>query len=819
MKNFYKYTILKFPLVTLLISAVFIFFLSTYSTKLEIDASSQTLLLENDDDLNYFREVSTRFQTSDVLMLTFKPNGDLLDSQSLDTLGSIITDIEKLPEVKSIISILNAPLFQSPIMDLADLVNDVRTLKTDGIDKELVRNELKTSPLYKGTLVSKDFTTTAVVINLKKDEKFYSLLNKRNELLFKEELTKEEEKSLKLLDIEFKQYRDLLRIRESENIKQLRQIVSKYEDSGQIFLGGASMIASDVIGFIKKDLIVYGVGLVFVFIIILWIIFRQIRWVVFPILICLVSVTASTGLLGLFGWEITVLSSNFIALQLILTISIVLHLIVRYRELAIIYPRASQYKLVLNTMLSKANPSFFAVATTIVGFGSLVLSNIKPVIDLGWMISSSIMLSLVISFIIFPAVLIMLQRTKPNTIFEDSFTLPQKCAFIVQNYPKYIYATVAIVIIFAIYGSSKLEVENSFINYFKKSTHIYQGMEVIDRDLGGTTPLDVIIKFKDIPQVLEEEFDDEFSSFDDEFDGTKDEEHYWFTPNKMNLLMKVHDYLQNKEHIGSVQSFATMLKVGRVLNKGEDLDSLKLALIYTKLPDEYKNMIVTPYINIEENEVRFFTRVIDSNDSLKRDILIKQMYKDLAEIIDADVAEYRISNLMVLYNNMLQSLFDSQIKTLGFVLGVILLTFIVLFRNLKVAFIAILVNIVPIGIVFAIMGIFGIPLDIMTITIAAISIGIGVDDTIHYIHRFKEELKHDHDYTNAMIRSHKSIGYAMYYTSLVVVCGFSILVLSNLVPTIYFGLLTVLVMITMLISALILLPKLLILLKPYTPNK
>lgn len=819
MKNFYKYTILKFPLITLLISAFFIFFLSTYSTKLEIDASSQTLLLENDDDLKYFREVSTRFQTSDVLMLTFKPNGDLLDSQSLDTLESIITDIEKLPDVKSIISILNAPLFESPIMDLADLVNDVRTLKTNGIDKELVRNELQTSPLYKGTLVSKDFTTTAVIINLKKDEKFYSLLNKRNELLFKNELTKEEEKSLKLLDVEFKQHRDLLRIKESENIKQLRQIVSKYDDSGQIFLGGASMIASDVIGFIKKDLIVYGVGLVFVFIIILWIIFRELRWVVFPILICLVSVTASTGLLGLFGWEITVLSSNFIALQLILTISIVLHLIVRYRELAIIYPRASQYKLVLNTILSKANPSFFAVATTIVGFGSLVLSNIKPVIDLGWMISSSVMLSLVISFIIFPAVLIMLKRVKPNTIFEDSFTLTQKCAYLVQTYPKYIYTTVAIVIIFAIYGSSKLEVENSFINYFKKSTHIYQGMEVIDRDLGGTTPLDVIIKFKDIPQVQEAEFDDEFSSFDDEFDSTKDEDHYWFTPNKMDLLMKVHDYLQNKEHIGSVQSFATMLKVGRVLNKGEDLDSLKLALIYTKLPTEYKNMIVTPYINIEENEVRFFTRVIDSNDTLKRDILIKQMYQELAEIIDEDVAEYRISNLMVLYNNMLQSLFDSQIKTLGFVLGVIFLTFVVLFRNLKVAFIAIFVNIVPIGIVFAIMGMFGIPLDIMTITIAAISIGIGVDDTIHYIHRFKEELKHDHDYINAMIRSHKSIGYAMYYTSLVVVCGFSILVLSNLVPTIYFGLLTVLVMITMLTSALILLPKLLILLKPYTNSK
>ncbi|MFA6685615.1 MAG: MMPL family transporter [Arcobacteraceae bacterium] len=816
MKNFYKYTVFKFPVLTIILSAIFIVFISSYSSKLEIDASSQTLLLENDDDLNYFREVSKKFGTSDIIMMTFKPNYDLLDDRSLQKIDEITKDIEKLPLVKNVTNILNVPLFESPVMELADLVNDVRTLKTPDIDKNLVREEFKNSPIYKGALVSKDLTTTALIINLKKDEKYLEILNSRNELLFKENRTKEEDIQLAQIEKEFKAYRDEVREKEAKNIQDLRDIITKYENEATIFIGGASMIASDVIGFIKNDLAVYGIGLVLIFIVVLWIIFREVRWILVTLGMCLIAVVVSTGLLGYFGWEVTVLSSNFIALQLILTISIVLHLVVRYRELVLKYPLASQYKLLMNTILSKLNPSLFAVLTTMVGFASLVLSNIKPVIDLGWMISSSILVSLVLSFILFPAVMLLLGKSKPNTTFEDHFTLTKYCASVVIKYPKYIYATVVFTVIVSFIGIAKVDVENSFINYFKKSTDIYQGMEVIDRDLGGTTPLDVIVKFKDLPKAQETvKVEDEFSEFEDEFANSGDEEQYWFTPAKMELLMKVHNYLEGISHIGSVQSFATMLKVGRTLNNGNDLDSLKLALIYTKLPSQYRDVIVTPYINIEANEVRFFTRVIDSDDTLKRDKLIKQIYSDLGQIIPEETAEFRVSNLMVLYNNMLQSLFDSQIKTIGFVIGVIFVMFIFLFRNFTVAFIAIFVNVVPIGIVFAIMGIFNIPLDIMTITIAAISIGIGVDDTIHYIHRFKEELKVDHDYTQAMIRSHRSIGFAMYYTTVVVIAGFSILVLSNLVPTIYFGLLTVLVMATMLTSALILLPRMLIALNPY----
>lgn len=582
------------------------------------------------------------------------------------------------------------------------------------------------------------------------------------------------------------------------------------------------MIATDIISFVKNDLVIYGTTLILLLIAILWIIFREIKWVLLSVLICALSVIATSGMLGFFNWEVTVISSNFISLQLIITISIVLHLIVRYRELSSKYTNSSQSKLVLNTMLSKFSPSFFAIITTIAGFGSLLLSNIQPVINLGWMMSAGIAISLIISFLVFPAILILLRKSKPNKSFENNLHFIEVAINIVKNKGNLILIGSIVLIIFSLTGASKLLVENSFISYFKENTEIYKSMKIIDQKLGGTTPLDVIINFdikdKNNKEKKEETNnpDDMLSSFEDEFNTSSNDAQYWFTNYKMNIISKVHNYLESIKYIGKVQSLATMLEVGKILNDGKDLDSFKLALLYKKLPQEYKSIILDPYIDIDKNQARITMRIVDSNKDLRRDELLKQIKKDLTKIVGDDNVEIRLSNLMVLYNNMLQSLFDSQVKTLGFVILSLFIMFLLLFRSLILATIAILANIVPISIVFGIMGWTGIPLDIMTITIAAISIGIGVDDTIHYIHRFKEEFKKDHNYENAMMRSHRTIGFAMVYTSVAVMVGFSILVLSNLIPTIYFGLLTVIVMATILLSAILLLPRLLILFKPFS---
>ena len=820
----YQKFILKYPLTILALLLVGILSFGTYAAKLEIDASAETLLLDDDNDLAFARTVAKRFETDDILILVYKPKQGLLSKESLQTLADISSDLEKLPGVKSVDSLINVPLLFSPIREVNDLLHDTRTLKSSDMNLSLARREFLTSPLYKESLVNKDFTISSILIHLYDDPEYFTLLEKRNLLLQKQKvssLTGEERQTLRHTNSAFKKHRDEQRILENDNIREIRSLMSKYQDNATFFLGGVQMISNDIVGFVKNDLIVYGSILVLLLILVLGIVFRKPRWVVLPLLICALSVVAITSSLGFFGWEITVISSNFIALQLIITISIVLHLIVRYEELLAQYPHASSQRLILLTMLSKATPTFFAILTTIAGFSSLLFSHIHPVINLGWMMSAGIAMSLIISFIVFPTVLMLLGKTAPAKRRESIFSLPAKCAAIVLNDKKSIFIITLLAILFSMTGASRLIVENSFINYFKKDTEIYKGMQIIDRELGGTTPLDVVITFEEVKTVsspvTETEEDEE--SFEDEFNALENRDQYWFTDEKITIIKRVHDYLLRIAQIGDVQSFATLLDTGRILNDNKDLDSIDLAILYRELPRKYRDIILSPYVNIEYSQARFATRIVDSNEALRRDALLKKITHDLNHMIDPDVATVQLSNLMVLYNNMLQSLFHSQITMLGLVVMILFLMFLLLFRSLQLTLIAMIVNIIPIGLIFGFMGWLQIPLDIMTITIAAIAMGIGVDDTIHYIHRFEIEYAKDRLYPKAIQRTNDSVGNAMYYTSLTVVIGFSILTLSNLMPTIYFGLLTMVVMIAALMADLILLPKLLLLLKPLSSTR
>lgn len=803
-------------------------FLGYNSSKMQIDASAETLLLEDDKDLKYFREVFEKYETSNFLIVTFSPKQDLLSSESLETIKNISNDFLNVKSIKSVDSILTVPLLQSPIRPISDLVAGVDSLSTKEFDKNLVKDEFLNSPIYKNALVSSDFKTTAILLNLKNDEKYSDFIKQRDELLNRKKefgLSAVEEKKLNDIRKSFKEYRDELRVEESKNIDEIRSIIKNYENDARIFLGGVSMISNDAVSFVKNDLLTYGLSLIAIFILILYFIFRKIRWVFIPLFICFVSIISTAGILGLFSWEVTVISSNFVALQLIITMSIVIHFIERYRELYFKFKNASQYKLVINTVLSKIIPSFFSILTTVVGFASLVLSRIEPIINLGLMMSVGIVVSLVLTFIFLPIFLILIGKKeeyqKKKNLENEQNSLVSKLPNIVLNKGKTIIFASVFFALFSIIGASKVFVENSFINYFKSNTEIYKGMKVIDENLGGTTPLDVIINFKvDEASVKVEgssSFEDDFfDDFEDEFAGSKDDAQYWFTKDKLDIIEKVHNYLETIPEIGKVQSFATLLKVGRTLNNNKDLDAITLALIYNQLPDDYKKLILSPFINIEASEARINMRIIDSNDDLRRNELIKKINKDLDEIISSKNVDFKLTNLMILYNNMLQSLFDSQIATAGTSLLVLSIMFLILFRRVKMVFVAILTNIIPISLVFGIMGWLAIPLDIMTITIAAIALGIAVDNTIHFMYRFEYELKQtQYDYAKSIKNTLNSVGYPLVHTTLIIVIGFSILMLSNLVPTIYFGLLTAIVMISVLIANLLLLPKLLILIKPY----
>ncbi len=781
----YDKFILKYPRFVLLMVILAVGFIGFNADKLQIDASAQTLILEHDRDLKYSREIQERYQTPDFLVITYTPKTELLSDASLQTIGALSKKLEALEMVTSVTSLLNVPLLQSPPKPVKELLAKIPTIEGGEVDKVLAKKEFLQSPLYQNNLVSADFKTTALMVNLQEDE-----------------LTTD---------------REIQREKEHQNIKDIRVIMSEHQGDGELFLGGVSMIADDMITYVRSDLLVYGTTVILLMIVVLWIVFQEVRFVLLPILIASLSILTTCGLLGMFGWQVTVISSNFVSLQIIITMSIIIHLIVRYRELVNLYPKASHKKVILDTVLSMAKPSFFAVITTIAGFSSLVVSDILPVINLGWMMSAGISLSLLIAFLVFPAVMMLLPKHAPHTAFERKFTLIQMYADIAQNYGKTIFFVSFIVALFSITGGFRLMVENSFIDYFKTSTPIYQGMKIIDQKLGGTTPLDVIYDFDTETIVQEKEVvvDDDFDDFEEEFSQSENEAQYWFTPGKMEKVEKIHNYLKSLPEVGNVQSLSTMLEVGKVLNSGKELDNFELALLYNELPEKFKKSLFNPYVSIEDNQVRFAMRIIDSGEDLRRNDLIKKIKDDLGAMQNIKSENVHLSNLMILYNNMLQSLFNSQIKTLGIMISALTLMFFFLFNSVRLAFIAMVANIIPIATVFGLMGWANIPLDMMTITIAAISIGIGVDDTIHYIHRFGIEIKKDGNYTAALQRSHESIGYAMYYTTFAIMIGFVVLVLSNFLPTIYFGLLTVFAVFMALTADLLLLPRLILLLKPF----
>jgi hypothetical protein len=822
--SLYNNYLLKYPKIILSFMALFIVVMALFAFKLEIDASAETLLLEDDKDLEYTREVLKRFEAPNFLVVTYSAEDDLLSQENINNIKLLSSQIKTIGVVESINSIVNVPLLQSPPMPIKELLKDIPTLETPNIDKALAKHEFLNSAVYKKNLVSEDFKTTALSVNLKRDEKYFNLIDNRDKyikLKKQRALSKEEKVSYKSASLELKKYRDILREENHQSIVKIRDILETFElqhKRVKLHLGGVEMIADDMVEFVKYDLKIFGFLIVGLLIAILYILLKKIQWVVIALFICTVSLVITSGLLGLFGWEITVVSSNFVSLQLIMNMSLVVHLIIKYKELYFEHPNESQRNLALNTVVSMAKPSFFVVITTIAGFSSLVFSNILPVINFGWMMSSGIVVSLLMTFILFPIILLFFGKKEVADSAKSGTPFTAKVAHVAYNYKKTILVMTVLVAVFSVSGATKLRVENSFIDYFKKETQIYQGMALIDQKLGGTTPLDIVLIFKENSddvksvKVVGEKADAELDSFAEEFEEKEgDKEQYWFTQEKMRKIKEVHNYLESLEPVGKVLSLATTGEILKVLNDGKEADGLTLALLNKELPQEYRKIILSPYLDIENNQVRISTRIIDSMPNLQRDMLIKKINIDLKKMLNQEYEEHKVSNLLVMYNNMLQSLFKSQIETIGVVIIILFFMFLALFRSLKIAVIAMIANTVPVSVIFGFMGWMDIPLDMMTITIAAISIGIAVDDTIHYIYRYSLEYRETNDAKASMFRSHASIGTAMFYTSTIIMVGFSILVLSNFLPTIYFGLLTMIVMFMAIVADLLLLPVLLLL--------
>jgi predicted RND superfamily exporter protein len=832
----YDQTILRHPLLAILAILLLTIAMAMGLPNFKLDASADSLTLEHDDDLNFFRKVVQRYGSDNYLIVTFSPKqGDLFDEDNLQVLKALRADLLTIKGVEKVLSMLDVPLLYSPKIEISELTDELNTLLTAGVDKQLAKQEFLNSPIYKDVILSADGQTTGILATLKLDETYLKLVTERDDLRLVRDtvgLTSEQKNRLDAVSLEFLNHRTAKASEDHERVDVVRGLINGYRGQATIFLGGPDMITADMIDFIKSDLQVFGAGILLFIIATLALIFRQVRWVALPLLTCGLCLTIILGFLSWIDWRLTVISSNFVSLLLIITLALTIHLIVRYRELQVAKPDATQHELVSSTVISMAKPCVYTVLTTIVAFTSLVVSNIRPVIDFGWMMTMGISLALLVSFVVIPAGMILLGKGNSSAAADNSGVITTKFAWFTEHYGSAVLLIALALAILSGYGITKLEVENRFIDYFRADTEIYQGMEIIDTALGGTTPLDIIIQAPasmtlatsdSEAEAVEDDYgfgdEDDYNFDEGEFGSEEDvlTDSYWFSSTGLADLSKLQRFIESQPEVGKVSSLAQINEVATDL-LGHPLNDFEIAFMRQNLGEDIYQQMVGPYLLEDIDEARIQLRVKETGGQLRRAELLKKI-RDYAENEVGIASEnIRFTGLLVLYNNMLQSLYKSQILTLGAVFVGIMIMFLVLFQSIKISIIAILPNFLAAGIVLGSMGIMSIPLDMMTITIAAITVGIGVDHAIHYLTRFAREFSADKDYIASMHRAHASIGQALFYTATTIIVGFSILTLSNFIPSVYFGLLTSLAMLAALLGSMTLLPKLILITKPFGPD-
>ena len=797
-----------------LICLLFILLFFGYqSLNLKLDASSDTLILENDKDLIATREVSDTYSSNEFLIITLSDADGIVTTKNIEFIKTLDQKIKQFEWVVSTQSILDAPLLTINNQSLSDLANEIKTLKDTGINIIDAEEELKKSPIFRELVISEDGSTSAILINLRENERLNELIKLRSEKLSndKREIINQEYENIKKTNDK----------KRSQNIFEIRNLIKEFSNQGiEMHLGGIPMIADDTITFVKNDMMVFGFGVLIFILLVLYLIFRSPIWIAIALSNCIFSLILMVGVVSFLNWKITVISSNFISLMLILSLSMTVHIIVRYRQiindLSMTVHIIVRYRqiindnenferidLIKNCCLKMVYPCLFTALTTIFAFGTLYSSGIKPVMDFGLMMCLGLTITLATSFIYLPIILSFFNLK--NNLNLASNTSNNILLRLAKNYQLLVIISFFFMFIVGIYGVQLLKVENSFVDYFKKDTEIYKGMKKIDQKLGGTTPLDIIIQFNSDDDNNIDEIDEDFLDFEIDYNP----EDYWFTREKINIVKDIHDHLDSYPFSGKILSLASLVRTAEQLNNNKEFDALELGILYKKLPSDLKDQILSPYLSIEKNQARISMRIIDTHEELRRNEFIKNLTMYINENFNSDAYQVSISGILILYNNMLQSLFDSQIKSLLIVMIGIFFMLSVLFRSLQIALVTIVPNIIACFTILGTMGLLNIPLDLMTITIASITIGIAVDNCIHYVYRYKEYYNQTKNHLETIALCQNTVGRAIQNTSFTIIAGFSILIFSNFYPTIYFGIFTAMAMFIALLGSLTLLPTLL----------
>ncbi|MEP1445011.1 MAG: MMPL family transporter [Paraglaciecola sp.] len=777
----------KKPLLTVVAVLLITLCLGWFVQYFKIDASAETLLVKDNRLYIQSQVMNERFSPDEFILLAYEPkNHDLFSDQTFEDIQLLSAKLKTLPRVQSVTHILNVPLLSQMNELDPNLVASDWTWLSKQFSHQTMRQTFDQHPIFTDLLVNQKMSATSIQVIFKKHPELSEIesdiinLNKKR---LTQEFTPEDEEKVQQLKAQADPIRQEVNIQREQEIQQIYAFADTVKNNARVYLGGSYVLGHQLINIIRADLKLFGSAIGLAICMMLFILFRSWRWVVIPIACCATSVVMTMGLFGIFDLRTTVISSNFIALQLILTLAICVHLIVQYRQLASDDAKATQAQLVSQTLRQKIKPCFYAGITTSVGFGSLIFSGIQPVVSFGWMMIIAMLVSIGLSLIFLPALLCLFPRSQAMAPNKISQRFVQWVSVITLKHSTKVVVVFAVITAIAILGVFRLSVENSFLNYFAKDTKVRQELTFIDQQFGGSTPFDIII---DVPENMQKT-------------------DLALSAKSIQQLQIIQTILKQYPASGNTTSVVNFTELAMKLNQGRPLTEYELTAIYHLVDENLRESLLGSYFSIENQQLRLSSRVKDSTEGFNRKEYLENLRIDLEKNGIAE-DQYQFTNLFVLYQDILQRLFNSQILTLGIVYIALLLVMWVLFKRLSVALIALIPNVICTLVILAVMGYANIPLDLMTITIAAIAMGIAVDDTIHFVHHY---LNGDASPTKAVKQAYFSVGYAMLFTTMIICVGFALLAFSDFVPSMLFGLLTALAMIAALITDLTLLPALL----------
>jgi hypothetical protein len=771
---------LRVPMLLLALIAAGAVLAAFQLPKLSFNASKTDLIAETDPALASYRAATAEFGGDEFIVLTYEPKREALFTRNtLNQIAEIQDQVADLPGVVGVTSILDAPLLQSPPIALADLAEGFNTLRDEATDLEMARTELTGSPLYRELLVSADGKAAAMRIDLAPATALQDLMA---ELGAMRRAGSADNEALRRLEEDVRLARNDRGEMMARLMAQLRTLQAELSDEAIVHVSGVPAIATDMARYAQRDTIIYGTAAVVLVFLCLSVFFGHWRWAALCLSTALIGVLGSLGLVAFLGRPLTVISGSFVSLVVIFSTAFSVHLVVRLRELGRYADGATDINALTDqTMVDKFAPCLFTGLTTSAAFAALLLSDVLPIREFGLIMCLAIAITFILNVTFFPAAL---KRLGGAPVRASQGVVKQHpiSRGLLWTGRKMSWGVLALAVLgvgASVYGAQRLSWDSRLIDYFRDGTAVKESLIYIDERFGGTTSVDILIQFDPYQAVADT--DDFF------FDGTDDyPQRYWYTDNKVEVARQLSDALSQRPEVGKILSVATLDAVAQTFNDGEALNSLQLAGVIGRLPASLREELLSPFASPETGLLRISLRIEETEPGFDRKALIDAIY-DEATGLGLAPGDVEVSGVGVLFGNMLESLVRSQFTTF---LGVFVLTFTlfaVLLRSLRMAVIGIVPNIVAAAAFLGAMGYFSIVFDVMTVTITSIVVGIGVDNAIHYLHRYRLERRAGAPKAEAVRAAQDNVGQALFITTLTTAIGFSVLLASTFTPTQYFG--------------------------------